>query len=260
MKTSNENKTNEEKPESFLHKLKEGFETLDSFFNALESALDTFNKFFEFIYKYKKTFILIGILTTSFIIIGINIIYTNIIFINTNKNIYTKDKIDKKISIFDKRIKKLEAIAHTHSKNPEKPSESDNKPAQKTGLSPSLDRSIQPIIYLKKDIDSNIVLQTLNELGYETQNKISEHPENPTTTIWFGKNVNIDNVKEIAIALIHAGVKIKAIKPFWNDNKVNLIEIGGNKTCKNVSPLTIENIQSREKNDFKKASKENDCR
>ena len=109
------------------------------------------------------------------------------------------------------------------------------------------------ITYYLKSSESEKITLAIKSLGYYfTTKSPSERMTNQVTNcIWFGKNVSVNDSKVVALAMVRAGIKIKAIRPFRNSTnnpayKKNIIEIGGDRNLEssNVSPLPVAYIKN----------------
>ncbi len=102
--------------------------------------------------------------------------------------------------------------------------------------------------YYVKSIDDEKLLFSLHELGYRYEKRpASSLMENYVSDcIWYGKNVNIEDVKIVALALIRAGIQIRSIRPFENPNpnyKANIIDIGASIDVPDDAPaLSINQV------------------
>jgi hypothetical protein len=116
-----------------------------------------------------------------------------------------------------------------------------------------LDTNISVSYYSKTEEAEKITL-SLKSLTY---NLITKNPNElmrsyKTNSVWFGNKVDISDVKIIALALIRAGIPIRAIRPFRNSSsnyKPNIVEIGGDVRVKNssIQPYTIKEIDTKTK-------------
>lgn len=108
------------------------------------------------------------------------------------------------------------------------------------------------ISYYSRTAETEKITLSLKALPYEvsTKTQIKEMMRNvPTNSVWFGRNVHIADVKVIALALIRAGIPVKAIRPFRNTNpnyKANRVEIGGDARIEQLSiaPYTVHQIDT----------------
>jgi hypothetical protein len=101
--------------------------------------------------------------------------------------------------------------------------------------------------YFPKNVDPNIVTARLENLGFTL---VTGAPRNnlPTDSIWFGSGVDLNSVKAVAYTLIGAGVPLKAIRQFDNDNgRERVIQVGSDPPCSDRPILTTEQIRNIEK-------------
>ena len=100
------------------------------------------------------------------------------------------------------------------------------------------------VMYYTKDFDKNIVVSLLKNLGFKFE--ISESNPNlknePTNAVWFGSNVNIEDVKIVASTLIGAGLQIKTIQPSQKPQSASTIQVGHSVASKDRPLLTVEQI------------------
>jgi len=100
------------------------------------------------------------------------------------------------------------------------------------------------IEYFLKDVDQKKVLSAIQDLGFKVKS-IPPFGTTPTNAIWFGSHVDVEEVKLVAYALIHAGVNIREIKPFLkSEGREGVIQIGGLPRAVEKPPLTIEQIKA----------------
>ena len=106
--------------------------------------------------------------------------------------------------------------------------------------------------YFPKDVDPDIIQETLQKLGFKLETGKPKITEVSTNSIWFGEKVKIEDVKLVAYTLIRAGVQIKAIRPFRNLSEKNplLIQIGSDADIQDIQPFTVDKI--RETSQFKR--------
>ena len=101
--------------------------------------------------------------------------------------------------------------------------------------------------YFPKDVDSNIVRTRLENLGFASVAGNSRN-ELPTDSIWFGSEVDPNSVKAVAYTLLGAGVSLKAIRQFNNDNRrESVIQVGGDPDCEDRPALSAAEIRSASK-------------
>ncbi len=107
-------------------------------------------------------------------------------------------------------------------------------------------QGVVTVQYFPKDIDRDKVEAALTELGFRLEPGTTQVPDVPTNSIWFGPQVNIDDVKQVAYVLIRAGVQIKAIRSFRNPSrqKASLIQVGADRTVGHRPPLTVDEIRN----------------
>lgn len=99
--------------------------------------------------------------------------------------------------------------------------------------------------YFPKDVDPDIIRETLQKLGFKLEIGNPKITEVSTNSIWFGEKVKVEDVRLIAYTMIRAGVQIKAIRPFRNLSEKNslLIQIGSDAQIQDIQPLTVEKIR-----------------
>jgi hypothetical protein len=104
------------------------------------------------------------------------------------------------------------------------------------------------IEYFPKNVDKNKVELALKELGFKLKRSRAEFPNYPTNAIWFGVNVEIEDVKIVAYTLIRAGVSLQFIGPFKypHRNHGKLIQIGSLVRYLDSPPLKIFQIKNAE--------------
>jgi len=109
------------------------------------------------------------------------------------------------------------------------------------------------ITYYSKTIEAEKTTLALKSLGYDfkTKNPSPSLVNQKTNSVWFGRNVNIKDCKIVALALIRAGIDIKAIRSYRTSSinpayKANIIEIGGDKNLENqsASAMTVSYIEN----------------
>lgn len=127
---------------------------------------------------------------------------------------------------------------------------------QKLILSQSSNQDIErrkaiTVEYFPKNVDPNVVISALEQLGFKFKAGTANVKNIPTNAIWFGSNVSLEDVKLVAYTLIRAGVKIRTIKPFREPSKdhwASKIQVGADGDYKDSPPLTVEQI--RDATDF----------
>jgi len=104
-------------------------------------------------------------------------------------------------------------------------------------------RGKMTIEYFLKNVDQARVLSAIQDLGFKVK-PVPPIGITSTNAIWFGSRVDIEDVKLVAYALIHAGVSIREIKPFLkSEGRERVIQIGGLPRAADKPPLTIEQIK-----------------
>ena len=98
------------------------------------------------------------------------------------------------------------------------------------------------IQYFYKPIDGESVESAIQDLGFAMEKKFSKVWDIPTNAIWFGEQVSDDQVKQVALVLVQAGLNIQVIKPFVR-KRGNIIQVGSNRKFMDRSPIRIESIQ-----------------
>jgi hypothetical protein len=109
-----------------------------------------------------------------------------------------------------------------------------------------INRSKTTVVYFPKDIDPNIIQSTLRNIGFNSEIGKAKNSDS-TNAIWFGSNVNIEDVKIVAYTLIRAGVKIKTIRPFSESSpnrRTSLIQVGADRNYINKSDLSVDEIRN----------------
>lgn len=110
------------------------------------------------------------------------------------------------------------------------------------------------VSYYSKTVEAEKITLSLKSLPYNliTKNPSETMRGHKTNSVWFGKKVQITDVKIIALALIRAGIPISAIRPYKNNDpnyKANIVEIGGDVRVKQllIKPYTIYQIDTTSK-------------
>ncbi|MBW4445165.1 MAG: TIR domain-containing protein [Plectolyngbya sp. WJT66-NPBG17] len=119
--------------------------------------------------------------------------------------------------------------------------------------SPSPDAVIQretpvTIEYYPKDIDPKTVRDAFTKLGFNLDIKKPEVTDVPINVIFYGENVEQEDVKLVAYALIRAGAEIKYIQPFRGDyakRKPSIIQVGAERKFQDKPPLEVEQIRNQ---------------
>jgi hypothetical protein len=97
--------------------------------------------------------------------------------------------------------------------------------------------------YFIKDVDRTIISQELRKLGFHAELKNPVNPF-PTNAIWVGNNVTLDETRQLAYALIRAGVELRAIRRFQNGGgaQANLIQVGADPAIRSYPVLTVAQV------------------
>jgi len=217
--------------------------------------------------RYTRTFIFIGILGS---IIGylflLYRVYTLDEEISDKKS--TLKKLDEKISSLKKKKDEIEnKLQHLDLKYsyglsiensldlPENlkiisKSDSANSLIETIQSNHTVDTNVIVNYYSKTSESENITL-SLKSLSYNlrTENPSNQMRDLQTSCVWFGKKVDIADVKVVALALIRAGIPIKSIRPFGNNSinyKPNVIEIGADVKVVNssIEPYSVYQIDT----------------
>ncbi|HVN49702.1 MAG TPA: hypothetical protein VMU30_12885 [Bacteroidota bacterium] len=97
--------------------------------------------------------------------------------------------------------------------------------------------------YFIKQADGAIIAPILRRFGFRIDIK---QPVNtiPTNLIWVGNNVTLEETKQLAFALIRAGVELRSIERFQNGAgaKANLIQVGSDPAVQSRPVLTVEQV------------------
>jgi hypothetical protein len=104
----------------------------------------------------------------------------------------------------------------------------------------------KPIIeYFVKQGDSDTLGAALLKTGFGVVKVPGQRAEN-TNCIWVGDSVQLADAKSVALALVNAGVPLRAIRNFRDGSgrKANLIEIGADHALENAPLLTVDEIQN----------------
>lgn len=106
--------------------------------------------------------------------------------------------------------------------------------------------SQKPVIeYFAKKGDSDTLGAALLKTGFGVVKVPGQRAEN-TNCIWVGDSVQLADVKSVALALVGAGVELRAIRNFreGSGRRANLIEIGADRSLEGAPALTADQIQS----------------
>lgn len=110
--------------------------------------------------------------------------------------------------------------------------------------SPSASRSNTTVQYFPKDVDGEIVRRAIEELGFRMVEAAPEVTTVPTNAIWFGSEVNLRDVKLLAFTLMRAGLQLKIIRPYQEEQgRSQLIQVGADASYAAAAPLTVQEIR-----------------
>jgi hypothetical protein len=112
--------------------------------------------------------------------------------------------------------------------------------------------------YYGKPLNNEKVKGILNRLGFLNSSQQKATNQRPYDSLWVGKEVTTSDVKQLAYAMIQAGIELKAIRSFKGDGKRKpmTIEIGAHdgtgpddilvrsKACQPLNEKQIDNITS----------------
>jgi hypothetical protein len=111
--------------------------------------------------------------------------------------------------------------------------------------------------YYAKETDRGGIKADIERLGFSVTLP-KEHNNKPSNTIWYGSDVNLEDVKDVAYSLIAAGVDLKLILKFNPDVK-GTIEVGYSPNCgKNDPSWKVEKLRLSETK-FPEKNKKHNC-
>jgi hypothetical protein len=111
---------------------------------------------------------------------------------------------------------------------------------------PSNERSSTIVEYVAKDADQEKGEAALKRLGFTIKKNDPQPVDRLANCIWFGSEVNIEDVKLVAYALIRSGAQLKQIAPFQNSTgKEHVIKVGGKIEVMNIPAFTVEELRKR---------------
>ncbi|MCG8701302.1 MAG: hypothetical protein MI922_24825, partial [Bacteroidales bacterium] len=182
-------------------------------------------------------------LAMFFLVGGILIIIGSLVFSVTRLK-----PLENKIFVYEERLDSLNS-AYQHklkiSKELEEKINTQKKLIDIVAISnANTKRNIVTIKYFFKDIDSSLVINAIKNLGYNYE-ALPPQGNTPTNALWYGNNVDEEDIRVIAMTLVNSGVKIQDIKPFANSSgRENIIQLGGRPQAIHKRPITIEQIRS----------------
>jgi hypothetical protein len=107
-------------------------------------------------------------------------------------------------------------------------------------------RSPVRIEVFSKDVDSAKVDQALRDLGYPVTRPSAIVKDLPTNALWFGSAVPVEDVQVVALALMRAGVTLRAIRPIQDELVAKkdepLIQVGADTGVVDRPPWTVERL------------------
>lgn len=97
-----------------------------------------------------------------------------------------------------------------------------------------------------KDIDAEKVDQALRDLGYPVTRPRAIVKDTPTNALWFGSAVPLEDVQVVALALMRAGITLRAIRPIQDElvakKDLPLIQVGADTGVVDRPPWTVERL------------------
>jgi hypothetical protein len=122
-------------------------------------------------------------------------------------------------------------------------------------LAPIVIRDVR-IVYYPKTVDGTTVDNALLGVGlpYDHSNRTDFYNPHATNTVWFGDNVDLENVKTVADALLRAGVHLRAVRRFTDGSgwKAKVIEVGSSPQHLTGPDLKMSTVDSAR--DFPRAN------
>lgn len=110
--------------------------------------------------------------------------------------------------------------------------------------------------YYRKDIDSQVnhvdfdsLAELFSNAGFKVQEPSTgaKNPTLETNALWVADNVTVSQAKYVALVLMNAGMRIRALRRFRSDpsgapRKLNTIEIGSDAAFLTGPPLTVQQV------------------
>jgi hypothetical protein len=168
----------------------------------------------------------------------------------------SKSQADKLVDISQKALDKetkmeasnasMEADLHTLMRRQNIPvNEGDVTSQPAASAAPSAPASRPIIEYFAKETEGDGVTKALRDGGLDVIKLPGQLP-GPTNSVWAGNSVTIAEVRPVALALLRAGIQLKAVRHFRDGSgpKDRLIEIGSDHAFANAPVLTEEQIQN----------------
>ncbi|HEY9806246.1 MAG TPA: hypothetical protein V6D04_06730, partial [Candidatus Obscuribacterales bacterium] len=112
------------------------------------------------------------------------------------------------------------------------------------------------VSYYRKDIDSQVnhvdfdsLAELFSKAGFKVQEPTTgaKNPDLETNALWVADNVTVSQAKYVALVLMNAGMRIRALRRFRPDpsgasRKLNTIEIGSDAAFLSGPPLTVQQV------------------
>ena len=108
-------------------------------------------------------------------------------------------------------------------------------------------RSKITIKYFPKNVDGEKVINALKELNFKVTEGKPKLPDSPTNALYYGRKVDNESIQLVALTLMRAGVEIKGIFPFRNDNTEKDYMIQVLSTLREDKKYTVESIKAFKK-------------
>jgi hypothetical protein len=114
-----------------------------------------------------------------------------------------------------------------------------------------LDRRMNTTIEIwAKDVDQNKVNRALSELGFQITERPAKVTHLASNALWFGRATGIAEVKLVALALMRAGVQLRAIRPISNEivskRDLAFIQIGADTSVVNRAAYTVDRLVAKD--------------
>ena len=112
------------------------------------------------------------------------------------------------------------------------------------------------VSYYRKNIDSQVnhvdfdsLAELFSKAGFKVQEPTTgaKNPDLETNALWVADNVTVSQAKYVALVLMNAGMRIRALRRFRSDpsgasRKLNTIEIGSDAAFLSGPPLTVQQV------------------
>jgi hypothetical protein len=102
------------------------------------------------------------------------------------------------------------------------------------------------IRYYARPTDVALVEAALRPLGYPLERRPSTGGGSTTNQVLYGRPINVEDARRVALALVAAGVPIKRVAPFEDSIRLvrKEIQVLGSANLKDLQPLTADSIRS----------------